>query len=249
MPVKYPCTNCKKACKECKEEGQESICCDRCLNWVHFRCTNESRDTLINPDFIYTCDRCYRTSPVCDKLCRKKQKSIPCDSCKFQHHVKCILASIPAQQTFNCQTCKNSSAEPSPNGTNQNISISTELNNVETESLDTISRSLNSSDFEFESDTDDYETRGLNFDILPFGGNLAPTKRGSPNLFNNFLPKRTRQYKYPCLVCHSVCCKNQNCICCTLCDEWVHLKCTDLTVSKFNSYTDKDNSEPYYCTA
>ena len=47
MPVKFPCSNCKKACKECKEEGQESICCDRCLNWVHFRCTNESRETLV----------------------------------------------------------------------------------------------------------------------------------------------------------------------------------------------------------
>ena len=126
MPVKYPCNICKKACKECKEEGQESICCDKCLNWVHFRCTNESRDTLINPDFAYTCNRCYRTCPICDKLCRKNQRSIPCNKCKFQHHEKCIFASIATQQTwFYCQTCNSSSAEPSLIDTNQNSSLST----------------------------------------------------------------------------------------------------------------------------
>ena len=245
MPVKFPCTTCKKACKECKEEGDESICCDRCLNWVHFRCTNESRETLTNPDFSYICDRCYRTCPVCDKLCRKNQKFIPCNSCKFQHHEKCIFVNIPGQQTFfNCQTCNSSSAEPSLDDTNQNIFVSSDLNNTET-SFDSIS--LNNSDFEFESDNEDYDSRGLNFNVLPFVGNLATKKQGNPNLFNNCFSKRTRVYKFPCLVCHSVCSKNQNCICCTLCDEWVHLKCTDLTVAKFNKYTDKDNSEPYYC--
>ena len=207
MPVKFPCSNCKKACKECKEEGQESICCDRCLNWVHFRCTNESRETLINPDFVFTCDRCYRTCPACDKLCRKNQKSILCNTCKFQHHEKCILASFAAQQTlFNCQTCISSSAETSHIEINQNTSISTELNNIET-SLDTMS--INSSDFEFESDNEDYDYRGLNFDALPFGGNLTTTKRGNLNLFNNNFPTRTRVYKYPCLVCHSVCSKTK----------------------------------------
>ena len=61
--------------------------------------------------------------------------------------------------------------------------------------------SINSSDFEFESDNEDYDYRGLNFDALPFGGNLTTTKRGNLNLFNNNFPTRTRVYKYPCLVC------------------------------------------------
>ena len=241
MPVKFPCTKCKKACKEFIKEGQESICCSKCQNWVHFRCTDKHYDTLTNPDFIFTCERCYKTCPICNKLCRKNQKSIQCNICKFQHHINCIH---DQPSLFNCEICTSNSAE---HLVDQNISLLSDCSNDETTLLHDMSTSLNSTDFEFESEDEDPDSRGLNFDILPFVGNLAAPTRINPNLLNNFLPKRTRVYKYPCLVCHSVCSKNQNCICCTLCDEWVHLKCTDLTVAKFNKYTDKENTEPYYC--
>ena len=57
----------------------------------------------------------------------------------------------------------------------------------------------------------------------------------------------SRKYKFPCLVCKSPCIKNrQDSICCNLCDEWVHRKCTDLTPAQFNSYASTDI--PYYCT-
>ena len=105
MPVKFPCTSCKKACKECKKEGQESICCNKCSNWVHFRCTNEPYEYLTNPEYIFTCERCFRTCPICEKLCRKNQKFIPCSTCKFQYHEKCIPYIINHAQRFDCSFC------------------------------------------------------------------------------------------------------------------------------------------------
>ena len=217
MPVKFPCTKCKRACKECKKEGDESIYCSKCQNWVHFRCTDEPYDILTNPDFIFTCQRCYKTCPICNKLCRTNQKSIQCNTCKFQLHKHCIDSSVPDQPNlFNCEICTN-------NSTNQNISLLADCNIDETDSFDAMSTSLNSSDFEFVSDDEDPDSRGLNFNALPFVENLAASTKINPLLINNFLPKQTRVYKYPCLVCHSVCSNNQNCICCTLCDEWVNL--------------------------
>ena len=134
-----------------------------------------------------------------------------------------------SNQPFYCETCTCGSIKCSVavDQNNQNVSILSELINDEA-SLDATTISLNNTDFDFESDDENLDSRGLNFDVLPFDSNLIASRQ------YNFLPKRTRVYKYPCLVCHSVCSNNQNCICCTLCDEWVHLKCTDLTVSKFN---------------
>ena len=56
-------------------------------------------------------------------------------------------------------------------------------------------------------------------------------------------------YKYPCIVCGSPCCLNiHDSISCVICDEWVHLKCTDLTDEQFLTYTSPDHeNDPYYC--
>ena len=97
-----------------------------------------------------------------------------------------------------------------------------------------------------ESDSD-LESRGLNFESLPTHqtNTLKKTK-----LTPKFASFRTITYKYPCLVCFSPCKdKVQDSICCTLCDEWVHRKCTDLTQEQFLAYCSPDNIEnPYYCT-
>ena len=176
-------------------------------------------------------------------MCRKNQKFISCATCKFQYHEKCI-PSLSHSQRFDCSFCC-ISPQPHCGTNNQNNEPTVSEADFETTFID---ESISSnSDFCFESDDEDENSRGLNFDALPYRNNSSGKILKYPNLMKSLLPRRTRTYKYPCLVCHSVCTKNQNCICCTLCDEWVHLKCTNLTVAKFNKYTDKDNSEPYYC--
>ena len=96
MPVKFPCTKCKKACKskEIIVEGEESICCDECEKWVHFECTNLNGDELeefSSSDKRFVCDRCLNTCQICHKLCRKNQKLIRCCSCKHAIHTKMSL--------------------------------------------------------------------------------------------------------------------------------------------------------------
>ena len=65
-----------------------------------------------------------------------------------------------------------------------------------------------------------------------------------------FISIKTRKFKYPCLICKQPCIDNrQDSICCNICDEWVHRKCTDLTPAQFDSYVPSDtNDKPYYCT-
>ena len=68
MPVNFPCTKCRKACKKNVKRGEESICCDECENWVHFDCTNLSNEDLEFfklPDKKFTCDRCLKTCLKC----------------------------------------------------------------------------------------------------------------------------------------------------------------------------------------
>ena len=64
-----------------------------------------------------------------------------------------------------------------------------------------------------------------------------------------YLFQRTVTYKYPCLVCLRPCKeKVHDSICCTLCDEWVHHKCTDLSLEQFKTYCSPDHAgDPYYC--
>ena len=92
MPVNYPCSKCKKACKEDVEEGEESICCDKCDKWVHYTCTNltgEELELYQAPDMLYHCERCLNTCLICNRYCRKNQKSTRCCACNNLIHSKC----------------------------------------------------------------------------------------------------------------------------------------------------------------
>ena len=51
---------------------------------------------------------------------------------------------------------------------------------------------------------------------------------------------------YPCKSCKKACRKNQNCVCCDICNQWLHKRCTPLTIFQFQALC-KQNSEPYFC--
>ena len=292
MPVKDPCTKCRKACKENVREGDESICCDKCNKWVHFRCTdlpNDELNLLISTDNLYTCDRCLKTCLKCEKVCRINQKVHICKMCKQHIHEKCktdeygcILDDpVSGSPSFFCCNCSlnnhgnpNSDTptlitthssehevletEPAPghssNGSMPEIGTPNSgfvsLNSSYTDTLETCDDEISdahSSDFEFESDSEsDSDLRGLDFSSLPAVQN---TNRNSISSKQHQITLRTINYKYPCSVCLGPCRENtQDSIQCTLCDEWVHQKCTNLTYSKFLEYCDPNNGDkPYHC--
>ena len=104
-----------------------------------------------------------------------------------------------------------------------------------------------SSDFAYESDSEsDTDLRGLDFSSLPVQTNTCKTFKHSNHHPINV---RTINYKYPCGVCHGPCRENtQDSIQCSLCDEWVHQKCTNLTYNQFLEYCDPNNADkPYHC--
>ena len=41
--------------------------------------------------------------------------------------------------------------------------------------------------------------------------------------------------------------KKENCICCDVCDHWVHLKCSGLSKTEFLTLGENDNSDYWYC--
>ena len=94
-------------------------------------------------------------------------------------------------------------------------------------------------------DESDTNLRGLDFNSLPVQS--AP-KKLNPTNFSSKINLRTMNYKYPCQNCLGPCKKGQDSIQCTVCDNWVHQKCTDLSYAKFLEYCLPENSEkPYYC--
>ena len=52
--------------------------------------------------------------------------------------------------------------------------------------------------------------------------------------------------KFPCKLCKKSCKSNQKCINCDICNEWMHLKCTSLSLAQFLEYSD-DSLLPFYC--
>ena len=191
----------------------------------------------------------------CNKPVKNNQKGLECNTCKKWIHKKCTdLTDLEynfleenENLPFYCLPC-----HPRPHYADvicENLNIDTNnLNNSAVSTLDL--SSANSSDFVYVDESDsDLESRGLNFESLPARctNTLTNTKKNkSPPKFT-FV--RTVSYKYPCLVCLTPCKENiQDSICCTLCDEWVHRKCTDLTLDQFKIYCSPDHAgDPYYC--
>ena len=274
MPVNFPCTKCRKACKKNVREGEESICCDKCNKWVHFRCTdltNDELNRLISSENPYTCGRCLKTCLKCKKYCRVNQKVHVCKTCMQQIHENCLtneyggFLNDPDSGTsnffcFNCSPILANSLPDSVNPTTsypiENIELISNPVSLNDSSIDTASMlassddeisDAHSSDFAYESDSEsDTDLRGLDFSSLPVQTTTCKTfKHSNHHLIN----VRTINYKYPCGVCYGPCRENtQDSIQCSLCDEWVHQKCTNLTYNQFLEYCDPNNADkPYHC--
>ena len=52
-------------------------------------------------------------------------------------------------------------------------------------------------------------------------------------------------FKYPCKSCSKPCKNNQDCIFCEICNLWLHLNCTELSLEQFTNYAASDL--PFYC--
>ena len=51
--------------------------------------------------------------------------------------------------------------------------------------------------------------------------------------------------KRPCNLCQKPCKNNQKCIQCNICNSWIHLVCSKLTINQLNYYT--VSNDCYYC--
>ena len=206
------------------------------------------------PNWKYPCVQCAKPVKI-------NQKGIECNSCKIWVHLKCTdlndteynyleaNTSIP----FYCLTCKPrtfyadvifENTTFSENGMGNeilpNLSVITSNSDLELSSA-------HSSDFEYADETDSEFLRGLNFDSLPVQID-AHTRKKKPNNSHR-IGLQTINYKYPCVVCSGPCKeKCQDSIQCTLCDEWVHQKCSNLTIEQFKKYCSQEHAElPFYC--
>ena len=227
---KYPCQECYKPVKK----NQLGIECNTCNKWVHLKCTDLNQDqyryleTNVNAPFY--CLICKPRCSYADVI--NETTTLPTTT----------TSSPPSIPPTDIDICVNS-----PPDQNHSSSFISNLNDS-TSSLNF--SSANSSDFVYVDESDsDSDSRGLNFKSLPtHGSNTLPkNKKNKPTL--QFVPQRTITYKYPCLVCLRPCKeKIHDSICCTLCDEWVHHKCTDLTPEEFKIYCSPDHAgDPYYC--
>ena len=206
---------------------------------------------------------------TCGNCVKNDDEAICCDICDKWVHLECAnnlsydlyqwhCNNIDEEYICDLCSCNDSSVDalalpndssfsPDPNSAENSLvaPISNSLSQDDVnESLDS---SLNSNDITYISDNEcnDSNLRGLDFSMLPNSTVQVPAK-----YFQSTVHFPVRHYKYPCLVCGGPCCENtQNSICCSVCDEWVHLNCTDLTLEQFYSYTSSENlSKPYYCT-
>ena len=235
LNCEYPCL----VCENCVQEDHDSIGCDFCNKWVHLECTDITPEQLSdycnNSDLEYKCVNCSaaatntssRTTP--SLVIEVNNLSNPASSNIASPSSVSLPSSHPTTPNF---FSSNLSTSPS------NESLSSEFSNV----------SFKSSDFEYITDSDDPDDRGLNFHALP---NYFSNNRPKSFNINSFLSHGTKSRKInsPCSVCGKSCITNrQNCLCCNICDEWVHLKCTDLTLNDFNFLSSPENFEkPYYC--
>ena len=63
------------------------------------------------------------------------------------------------------------------------------------------------------------------------------------------MPQRKKpNWQYPCGVCENCVRTDSKSIKCDICKKWIHLKCADITLSRYR-YLDLDENRhiPYYC--
>ena len=226
--LKYPCKKCQKSV--CK--NQKGLCCNECNIWVHLKCTilnNLQYDYLENnEDIPFYCFIC-KPNWVCNMVPENNLDS----------------NNLTSQSEDNPPSDIDS--EPNPNNEDIPNSSSYLSLNDSTSSIDTLS--VNSLDFTYVEESDS-ESRGLNFESLTTQCTHTLPSTKNKKIIPQFTFLRSVNYKYPCLVCLSPCKENiHDSICCTLCDEWVHRKCTNLTLEQFKTYCSPEHAEdPYYCT-
>ena len=92
----------------------------------------------------------------------------------------------------------------------------------------------------YESDSDS-ESSGLNFESLPVQLNtLSNIKKKAPipKLIYTHYTLQIPLFSFPWSLCKE---SNHDSKCCTLCDEWVHRKCTDLTIDQSKTHCSPDH--------
>ena len=209
------------------------------------------------PNWKYPCFEC--RAPV-----KSNQQGLQCNICKIWVHLKCTefteaqynFLEVNEDIPFFCLDCKPRSLyaneifeNTSFNANLCSVNLSPNPNLLSTSNTDSEFSDAHSSDFELVDDSDS-ESRGLNFNSLPVQ-NPDPQKKNRIINFGNRakFTVQTRNYKHPCVVCLGPCKNNcQDSICCTLCDEWTHQKCSSLTLDQFHKYCLPENSElPFWC--
>ena len=206
------------------------------------------------PNWKFPCIEC--KGPV-----KTNQKGLQCSTCTDWVHHKCtdlteaqyISLEVNVEIPFYCSVCKprliDADANPDIRSMNSSLDSSFNISSARRTDYDYIS--AHSSDFELVTDESDSECRGLNFSSLhPQNHDSHKNKRtqcSSTGQKHISLPSRT--YKYPCVVCLGPCKTNcQDSICCNLCDEWTHRKCSTLSIEQFRKYCLPENSEiPFWC--
>lgn len=154
-----------------------------------------------------------------------------CKICKHSIHEKCYdsnygcILNDPATDpsVFFCESCSKNVSDIS-SGPDQSLVSNSSLdigklcsNNSFISDSDTSFVSAHDSDFEWVTDSDsESDIRGLNFKSLP---NQGVSSRSIPKEIKSLPVTRVVHLKYPCTHCHLSVRKNQDSICCTLCDQ------------------------------
>ena len=187
---------------------------------------------------------------MCIQPVLDNEKGLQCNSCNLWIHLNCTDLTAEEYKTlesnedlpYYCPVCLDS---------NNTENLLFDTSSINSSALST-EYSLNDSDFVFDTSQEMSENlRGLNFDSIKENVHNSRnekyktnSKRKQPKIpcFKNI------NYKYACLICSRPCLENrQDSIQCTVCDDWVHRKCTDLTMKQFKVYASENNNDPYYC--
>ena len=244
---KYPCI----VCGNCvRERVQNSIRCTYCKLWVHLKCTTLTKAQFDfhnkNENQPYKCVKCQHANPPSSPTLPSPNPSTPSTSN--------LSNRIPyPNDDDNITTPILNPTTITPNTDEPKTTETAETSIIEDPDETTLSTNMSchSSDFDYVTDSDnDNESRGLNFEAIPSTSKNKKIPKSYTTTTRSYLTIKTRKYKYPCSVCQSPCLGNerQNSICCVICDTWVHLKCTDLTLEQFNNYCKEDNDDPFYCS-